>query len=61
LKGANVNIEMQRMAMVEISARVDYESRNRIKEERTGIKKNDGLKIYSTCLLPREILISITT
>ena len=32
--------DLARMAMVEILARVDYESDNRIKEERTGVKRN---------------------
>ncbi|MFN2439266.1 MAG: DUF5686 and carboxypeptidase regulatory-like domain-containing protein [Chitinophagaceae bacterium] len=47
-KGKNVKSDpekatdenLARMAMVEILARVDYESDNRIKEERTGVKRN---------------------
>lgn len=36
---SDINADLSRMAMVEIFASVDYESDNRIKEERTGVKK----------------------
>jgi hypothetical protein len=35
-----INTEISRMAMIEIYALVDYESDNRIKEVRTGVKRN---------------------
>ena len=36
---ANLNSELQRMAMAEISLRYDHEDDNRVKEERTGVVK----------------------
>ena len=37
---SDINADLNRMAMIEIFASVDYESDNRIKEERTGVKRN---------------------
>jgi len=36
---ANLNADLQRMAMAEISLRYDHENDNRVKEERTGVEK----------------------
>jgi hypothetical protein len=43
---ANLNADLQRMSMAEISLHYDHENDNRVKEERTGVVKRGNPKHF---------------